>query len=168
MWGWPPPSATPSVYQSYNIWRNNTSYNNHTNFSLQDGVVRCLFENNTGYYMGLVWTGGNGWCLQFTGTDCIFRFNTLYDDTGTVYTARQWPGTVGTMTGSANGSTPSLVANKVYNNTVYGETDQTGVDQRRLALGELPLRGSPRTTTASPTTLWPRRGQPDQRHRHLQ
>jgi len=114
------------VYQSYNIWRNNISYNNHTNFSLQDGVVRCVFENNTGYYMGMVWTGGNGWCLQFTGTDCILRFNTLYDDTGTVYINRQWPGTVGTMTGSANGSTPSLLYNKVYNNTIYGETDQKG------------------------------------------
>ncbi len=118
--------STASVYQSYNIWRNNTSYNNHTNFSLQDGVIRCVFENNRGYYMGQVWTGGNGWCLQFTGTNCIIRFNTLYDDTGTVYTARQWPGTVGTMTGSANGSTPSMQYNKVYNNTVYGETDQTG------------------------------------------
>jgi hypothetical protein len=117
--------STSTVYQSYNVWRNNTSYNNHTNFSLQDGVMRCLFENNKGYYMGLVWTGGNGWCLQFTGTNCILRFNTLYDDTGTVYTARQWPGIVGTMTGSANGSTPSLQSNRVYNNTVYGETDQT-------------------------------------------
>jgi hypothetical protein len=114
------------AYQSYNIWRDNRSFNNHTNFSLQDGVVRCVFENNTGYYMGLVWTGGNGWCFQFTGTSCIVRFNTLYDDTGTVYTARQWPGTVGTMTGSANGSTPSLEFNKVYNNTVYSETDQQG------------------------------------------
>ena len=113
------------VYQSYNIWRNNTAYKNHTNFGLIDGVQRCLFENNRGYYMGLVWTGGNGWCLQFTGTNCIVRFNTLYDDTGTVYIDRQWPGTVGTMTGSANGSTPSLQYNRVYNNTVYGETDQT-------------------------------------------
>ena len=114
------------VYQSYNVWRNNISHNNHTNFSLQDGVVRCVFENNVGYYMGLVWTGGNGWCFQFTGTNCIIRFNTLYDDTGTVYTNRKWPGTVGTMTGSANGSTPSMLYNKIYNNTIYGETDQTG------------------------------------------
>ncbi len=114
------------VYQSYNVWRNNTSYKNHTNYSLQDGVQRCLFENNTGYYPGLVWTGGNGWCLQFTGTNCILRFNTLYDDTGTVYTNRQWPGAVGTMTGSANGGTPSMRYNRVYNNTVYGETDQQG------------------------------------------
>jgi hypothetical protein len=114
------------VYQSYNIWRDNTVYNNHTNLSLQDGVVRCVFENNTGYYMGMVWTGGNGWCLQFTGTDFIPRFNTLYDDTGTVYTDRQWPGEVGTMTGSANGSTPSLLYNMVYSNTIYGETDQKG------------------------------------------
>jgi hypothetical protein len=113
------------VYQSYNVWRNNTAYKNHTNFALIDGVQRCVFENNTGYYMGLVWTGGNGWCLQFTGTNCILRFNTLYDDTGTVYINRQWPGVVGTMTGSANGSTPSLQFNRVYNNTVYGETDQT-------------------------------------------
>ncbi len=111
-------------YQSYNIWRNNLSYKNHTNFSLQDGVQRCLFENNKGYYPGLVWTGGNGWCLQFTGTNCIIRFNTLYDDTNTVYINRQWPGVVGTMTGSANGSRPSMQYNKVYNNTIYGETDQ--------------------------------------------
>ncbi len=112
------------AYQSYNIWRNNTSYKNHTNFSLQDGVQRCVFENNKGYYPGLVWTGGNGWSLQFTGTNCIIRFNTLYDDTSTVYINRQWPGVVGTMTGSANGSNPSLQYNKVYNNTIYGENDQ--------------------------------------------
>jgi hypothetical protein len=116
--------SMPDAYQSYNIWRNNTSYKNHTNFSLQDGVQRCVFENNTGYYPGLVWTGGNGWCLQFTGTNCIIRFNTLYDDTATVYVARQWPGIVGTMSGSANGNRPSLLYNKVYNNTIYGENDQ--------------------------------------------
>lgn len=118
--------SNSTVYQSYNVWRNNLSYKNHTNYSLQDGVVRCVFENNTSYYPGLVWTGGNGWCLQFTGTSCIFRFNTIYDDTGTVHTTRQWPGMVGTMTGSANGSTPSMLYNKVYNNTIYGETDQQG------------------------------------------
>jgi hypothetical protein len=112
------------VYQSYNIWRNNTGYFNHTNFSLQDGVVRCVFENNTSYYMGLVWTGGNGNCLQFTGTSCIIRFNTLYDDTATTHTARQWYSIVGSGAGSANGSTPSIEYNKIYNNTVYGESDQ--------------------------------------------
>ncbi len=112
------------VYQSYNVWRNNTSYKNHTNYSLQDGVQRCLFENNTGYYPGLVWTGGNGNCLQFTGSYCIIRFNTLYDDTGTVYTNRRWPALVGSGSGSANGGEPSMQYNKIYNNTVYGETDQ--------------------------------------------
>ncbi len=113
-----------TVYQSYNVWRNNTAYNNHTNFSLQDGVQRSVFENNTGYYPGLVWTGGNGWCLQFTGTNCIIRFNTLYDDTGTVYTDRRWPGIVGASSGSVNGAMPSVLYNKIYNNTVYGENDQ--------------------------------------------
>jgi hypothetical protein len=112
------------VYQSYNVWRNNVAYNNHTNYSLQDGVQRCIFENNTGYYPGLVWTGGNGNCLQFTGSYCIIRFNTLYDDTGTTHTARRWPALVGTGTGSANGGEPSMQHNKIYNNTLYGETDQ--------------------------------------------
>ncbi len=112
------------VYQNYNIWRNNTAYKNHTNYSLQDGVQRCVFENNTGYYMGLVWTGGNGNCLQFTGTRCIIRYNTLYDDTATTHTARQWYSIVGSGAGSANGSTPSIEFNKIYNNTVYGENDQ--------------------------------------------
>ncbi len=113
-------------YQSYNVWRNNRGYDNHTNFSLQDGVQRCVFENNTSYYPGLVWTGGNGNCLQFTGSNCIIRFNTLYDDTGTVHTDRRWPALIGTGSGSANGGTPSMQYNKIYNNTVYGETDQQG------------------------------------------
>jgi hypothetical protein len=113
-----------SVYQSHNIWRNNRAYNNHTNYALIDGVQRCVFENNSGYYPGLVWTGGNGNCLQFTGSYCIIRYNTLYDDTGTVHTARRWPALVGTGTGSANGGEPSMQYNKVYNNTLYGETDQ--------------------------------------------
>jgi hypothetical protein len=55
----------------------------------------------------------NGWSLQFTGTNCILRFNTLYDDTGTVYTARQWPGVVGALSGSINGNRPSLQFNKI-------------------------------------------------------
>jgi hypothetical protein len=113
------------IYQSYDVWRDNRAYNNHTNYSLQDGVQRCLFEGNVGYYPGLVWTGGNGNCLQFTGSSCIIRYNTLYDDTGTVHTARRWPALVGTGTGSANGGEPSMQYNKIYNNTLYGETDQT-------------------------------------------
>ena len=116
--------STATVYQSYNVVRNNRAYVNHTNFSLQDGVQRTLFENNVGYYPGLVWRGGNGWCLQFTGTNCIIRYNTFYDDTATVFTKRQWPAIVGASSGSINGSAPSVLYNKIYNNTIYAENDQ--------------------------------------------
>jgi len=116
--------SNAQVYQHHNVWRNNRSFNNHTNYSLQDGVQRCVFENNRSYYPGLVWTGGNGNGLQFSGIDCIIRFNTVYDDTGTVHTNRKWPALVGT--GSGNGGSSSMQYNKIYNNTVYGETDQQG------------------------------------------
>jgi hypothetical protein len=115
---------TSSYHGQYqNIWRNNIAFENHTNYSLQDGVDRSVFENNTGYYQGLVWTGGSGNCLQFTGTNCIIRFNTLYDDTATAYIQRQWMSVVGAGTGSDYGS-PSMQYNKIYNNTLYGENDQ--------------------------------------------
>jgi hypothetical protein len=116
--------GSSSSYQSYNVWRNNTAYFNHTNFSLQDAVDRCVVENNTGYYMGLVWTGGNGNCFQFTGRNCIIRYNTFYDDTATVYTNRQWVSIIGCGAGVPSGNDPSLEYNKIYNNTVYGESDQ--------------------------------------------
>ncbi len=116
--------SNSQVYQHHNVWRNNTSFNNHTNYSLQDGVQRCVFENNRSYYPGLVWKGGNGNGLQFSGIDCIIRFNTVYDDTGTVHTGRRWPALIGT--GSGNGGSSSMEYNKIYNNTVYGETDQQG------------------------------------------
>ena len=114
--------SSPTVYQSYNVWRGNTAYSNHTNFAMSDGLQRTVFEGNTGYYPGLVWTGGNGNCFQFSGLSCIVRFNTFYDDTATVYTARRWPALIGS--GSGNGGSSSMQFNKIYNNTVYGETDQ--------------------------------------------
>jgi hypothetical protein len=119
-------SAYRGQYQ--NIWRNNLAYENHTNYSLQDGVERSVFENNTGYYQGLVWTGGDGNGLQFTGTNCIIRYNTLYGDTSTAYTGRHWMSIVGAGTGSDYGS-PSMERNKIYNNTIYGENDQTQWDK---------------------------------------
>jgi hypothetical protein len=119
-------------FQHHNVWRSNVAYKNHTNYSFEDGGNWILVDGNTGYYPGLVWLDGNGRSFQFSGhKDAIVRYNVMYSDTANPNPLhRQWLDIWNSATTAWTGDGGAdLLRNKIYNNTVYGESDETRFTQ---------------------------------------
>lgn len=114
---------------SYNIVRDNITFDCHVGIGNTDYTSRCLYEGNRSWSPGAVNTYRGGISCEFSPRKSIIRYNAFYDDSSSV-------GSLGLNPGSNNGfvtntaqSTP--IDNRIYHNVFMG---QSGTATQRFSL----------------------------------